>query len=243
MATRQEVPGLLELIAQAMTAHPQESEEHGIWGKDAIVQSRGCHCLVLLMRMVPHVGELSQACLEIILKTVLHAYNSHYQHLSAVRDISFLLRSLLEPRNGQEAQASWAQKQLAQHLQQDRRRVGVFTRAARRDVCGELFENALACVALLSGAGRMMNFLMESEELPGHLTLCISGFKALFELAGSRCAVLGEANGIVLEGHIVGQGCPGVQAALRRLVQGREDEQLRQAAVLLDGLCEALKQA
>ncbi|CAK9024455.1 Uncharacterized protein SCF082_LOCUS16628 [Durusdinium trenchii] len=239
MATRQEVPGLLELIAQAMTAHPQ----------DAIVQSRGCHCLVLLMRMVPHVGELSQACLEIILKTVLHAYNSHYQHLSAVRDISFLLRSLLEPRNGQEAQASWAQKQLAQHLQQEFthrqlessvKHFAGFDDAYR---CGELFENALACVALLSGAGRMMNFLMESEELPGHLTLCISGFKALFELAGSRCAVLGEANGIVLEGHIVGQGCPGVQAALRRLVQGREDEQLRQAAVLLDGLCEALKQA
>lgn len=50
MATRQDVPGLLELVARAMMQHPL----------DAIVQSRGCHCLVLVMRMVHHVGELSE---------------------------------------------------------------------------------------------------------------------------------------------------------------------------------------
>jgi len=234
LASQQDVPGMLELFARAMLAHPQ----------DALVQSRGCHCLVLLMRLVPHVGDLPEACLAIILKTVLHAYDSHYQHQSAVRDISFLLRSLLEPRHGQGSQAEWAQKHLAQHLQQERTHEQLesstkhfcgFDNAYR---CSELFENTLACIVLLSGTGRMLNFLQENSELPGHVTLCTSGMKALFELASMRTSILSEAN-ILLDGNVV-QGCQGVQAALRKL-DLPEEENLKQSAVLLDGLCEALR--
>lgn len=235
MVSQQEVPGMLELMAQAMLAHPQ----------DALLQSRGCHCLALLMRMVQHVGDLNQACLTIIMKTVLKAYDSHYEHQSAVRDVSFLLRSLLEPRHGQDPQAEWAQKQLAQHLQQE----GTHRQleSSTKHFCGfvdarrfaELFENTLACIVLLNGAGRMLNFLKESADLQGHPTLCAAGMKALFELGSSRSSVLSEANGILLDGGIVAQGCQGVQAALRQLVR-HPDEALKQAAVLLDGLCDAL---
>ena len=60
---------MLELFARAMLAHPQDMTGTSFvllmtyvsqLMQDALVQSRGCHCLVLLMRLVPHVGDLPE---------------------------------------------------------------------------------------------------------------------------------------------------------------------------------------
>lgn len=98
--------------------------------------------------------------------------------------------------------------------------------------CSELFENALACVALLSGAAQMLKLLEDTKELPGASSLCASGFRALFELGSMRSSLLTEAQ-ILLEGQ-VSYGAQGVQRAVRHLAR---DAELQQAAVLLDGLC------
>lgn len=55
----------------------------------------------------------------------------------------------------------------------------------------------------------MVLFTHHSSALQAALPTHLSLYTLAALRTPPRCAVLGEANGIVLEGHIVGQGCPG----------------------------------
>ncbi|CAJ1454762.1 unnamed protein product, partial [Effrenium voratum] len=183
--TTQDAPDFVNLVVAAMQQHPQ----------DALVQSRGCHCLALVFqtRLAQHVGELGQACMGRILTIVKEAYNSHYKKEATVRDICYLLRNLLEPsKSPQSNEAEFqAQRQIAWHLVEENmpaqlessiRHFATYTEGYRT----ELFESALGALALLKGAGGVLTLLRDLEELPGCAAARAAGIKALFELGSNR---------------------------------------------------------
>lgn len=55
--------------------------------------------------------------------------------------------------------------------------------------CSELFENTLACIVLLSGTGRMLNFLQENSELPGLGGFTQVGFELLQLDLHPKCVI------------------------------------------------------
>ncbi|CAJ1359089.1 unnamed protein product [Effrenium voratum] len=233
--TTQDAPDFVNLVVAAMQQHPQ----------DALVQSRGCHCLALVFqtRLAQHVGELGQACMGRILTIVKEAYNSHYKKEATVRDICYLLRNLLEPsKSPQSNEAEFqAQRQIAWHLVEENmpaqlessiRHFATYTEGYRT----ELFESALGALALLKGAGGVLTLLRDLEELPGCAAARAAGIKALFELGSNRPSLLTHATGISVEGGVV-QGCQGVKVAVEQLA----DESSGPQAILLSGLCAALQ--
>jgi len=231
--SREDTPGLLDIVARGMATHPE----------DATIQSRGCHVLVLLLRLAQHLGELTQECIVRVVSVMQAAYDGHYQHQGVVRDVCFLMRALLEPRcpsNSSEVPKEFqAQQLVALHLRQGEinvrleKSIGYFARYEDISRMPELFECSCASLVLLSGAGRLLELLGELSDVPGRDSLRANALKALFELCRTRTDIIAnEAQGA--------PGCRAVQTALRNLVGTSQDSQLHDAAMLLDGLCDAL---
>ncbi|CAE8702066.1 unnamed protein product, partial [Polarella glacialis] len=232
-----DVHSLLMLVAQAMHKYAE----------NAMIQSRSCHCLALLLRLT-RLCALSEPCLLAMLSGLLKVFKAHSHHTAAVRDCCFALRTLLEPRNSspEPSEDDKVQHLIAETLR--REDVGLVLEQAIKEFAAyedsyrmaELFEGLAALHVTLAGAGKTLSVLGQISELAGCTAVRAAGLKALFELGRSQHAVLTGATGVSL-GDASADGLAAVRAAVQSFAQEDSDDLLRSAAELLHGLCQGIE--
>eukprot|EP00928_Gymnodinium_smaydae_P037078 TRINITY_DN25801_c0_g1_i1.p1 TRINITY_DN25801_c0_g1~~TRINITY_DN25801_c0_g1_i1.p1 ORF type:complete len:728 (+),score=108.80 TRINITY_DN25801_c0_g1_i1:46-2229(+) len=199
--TEQDVPVVLSLIAEAM---------HGYMG-NARLQSRGCHCIGLLLPLLPK-GLLPPAALT----AAFDAARRHASCPNVMRDAMFVLRALLETVGSPEAWDSATELLCANGAE-------AMVRQALKDhghaANCEVAEEAVAIVCFLSGPRTALELLYESSR-----AVQASGIKAVAECGRHRPQLLRD------HAHEI-------NAAVIHMANGVPDEALQQNAALLVGLC------
>lgn len=215
-----DVPPILGVVLMAMQGHQ----------RDPVLQSRGCHCVGLLLPMAP----LDEVALDAV-RVVLAAARRHPRSADVARDVCYALRALLELSHSVAGPAGGAPEAPGGQL----RRREALVQELRNEQVDEvmerfmvdfatteepgLLEDAAVVLASLSGIDAVLKALVDAA--PGPVRT--SGVKALFEFGRQHPQPLRESAAKVITS---------VQAML---AESASDCSLQQNAELLFGLCSA----
>jgi len=199
----QGIPMILRLIAEAMSGYLAE----------ALLQSRGCHCIGLLIPLSPQ-GAIEA---EVVL-AVFNAVRRHVNVPSVVRDAFFACHALLEP-----GVCSGAVSTLREHHAEAIARQAL-TDHGSNPHNAELLEEAVILLCGLSGIQATVQVLKEAG--PGLVRTV--GIKALVEFGRRRQNLLQQhAEDII-------------PAITSMAAESPEDNALHQNITLLVGFCNAV---
>jgi len=205
-----DLPGVLCLVSDAMRRHPS----------NAVLQSRGCHCLALLVALAP-LGMVPPMAVEVIFAAV----RQHSRSISVTRDACAAFRALLD-RVGRDADlgaAVEAHNMLVVGLQE--KGAHEIAERALTDFAttdeSELIEDAVVVLCALGGIEVALRCIRDAA--PGQVRTW--GVKALFEYGRQQPAFLRRvaSDVVAIVGAIV--------------LESPQDVALQQHAALLAGLC------
>mmetsp|Transcript_150616 Transcript_150616/g.419851 ORF Transcript_150616/g.419851 Transcript_150616/m.419851 type:complete len:739 (+) Transcript_150616:79-2295(+) len=205
------VPSVLKLIAEAMQGYLA----------DALLQSRGCHCVGLLAPLAPAGPGHAEA-----LEAVLAAARRHPRCAHVLRDACYACHAFLEePVSG--ARSSEAVREAHEQVAQALRRGGADAIAAQALADhadtrnAELLEEAVIVLCSLSGVRAALRALTDAG--PGPVRTI--GVKALAEFGRHQPLLLRQCAGDIISAVTVMAG------------ESIEDDALQQNSALLIGFC------
>ena len=205
------IPSTLNLIAEAMRS----------FRADSCLQSRGCHCIGLLVPLAPQGLVLTET-----IAALFDAAQRHARHSGVVRDVLFAFHSLLEPGAGAHA-AEPALPQAHMAMVETLREgdaVAVAWQALQDHPDlqnSELIEEAVIVLCCLAGVDTALKGLVDTG--PGPVRTV--GVKAIAEFGRHRPCLLRQFGG-------------NVSATVMRMAsENIDDATLQQNVALLVGLC------
>jgi len=208
-----DVPRILALICQAMQNFPQ----------DGFLQSRGCHCIGLLLPLAPASPELLQTAVA----SVFTAVRQHTRSSDVARDACYVFRIVLLELGGSGAEQAKVRETLAPFMRQE----GAQAIAAQALIDfahtqePELLEGAVVVMAALGGLGFAISQLWDAQQPAAAVRSC--GAKAIFEFGSQHPQLLQSSAADV------------AQAMTLMVREHPDDENLQRNANLVLGLCEA----
>lgn len=205
------IPSMLNLIAEAMRS----------FMKDNTLQSRGCHCIGLLVPLTPRGAVPTSAVTALFNAVRWHAGRSH-----VVRDALFAFHALMEPGAG--ANAGQVSSHDVRKAQVEQLREGGAEFIAKQALVdhgtahnSELLEEAVIALCGLSGVDGALKVLVDAE--PGPVRT--AGIKAIAEFGRHQPALLRQ---VAAE----------VRTTVARMAsESSENEDLQRNAALLIGFC------
>lgn len=207
-----DVPGFLSLVAEAMRGYMS----------DSLLQSRGCHCIGLIVSLSPQVTPPPDA-----IAAAFSAVRRHPHCASVVRDVLYVFHSLLEPTGGIATQTR--NPQILTHIVETMHEGGAdaIARQALTDFSdahhSDLIEEAVIVLCSLSSVDAALDALTHAG--PGPVRTI--GVKAIGEFGRHQP-------------HLLRKSATDIASAVVSMAaESAEDDVLQQNVALLVGLCNA----
>eukprot|EP00930_Biecheleria_cincta_P058793 TRINITY_DN44596_c0_g1_i1.p1 TRINITY_DN44596_c0_g1~~TRINITY_DN44596_c0_g1_i1.p1 ORF type:complete len:741 (+),score=132.56 TRINITY_DN44596_c0_g1_i1:52-2274(+) len=214
--SRDAIPGILKLISEAMRGYVLNTR----------LTSRGCHCIGLLVALIPKAAVPAEC-----IQAVFNALRRHRRSVEVVRDAMYAFHILLEPGNARSGNTtSGGSLDTDKAVVETLREGGIEAIAWQalsdhaEDGNAELLEETVIVLCETSSVGTTLAGLVEAGPGPA-LT---AGIKAIFEFGRQRPTVLHDSARMIK------------LKVMEIAASSVADETLQQNSALLVGFCDHL---